>query len=102
ELTVPEDLTATVGTPVALNAEATVDGGIASVAWALAYESDEGEWAYEDLSGLTGLDATYTFDEPGEYDVRLLVTDTNGKSSEGWFHVTVDGAAPTATVTASG
>ena len=96
ELTVPADLTAVVGVPVPLVALADAESGIASVEWSFSYYSDDYEWYFETDPTLTDLSEMYTFAWAGEYDVQVKVTDNNEKSSEGWFHVSVTNAAPTA------
>ncbi len=72
------------------------------MAWAFSYVSDDGEWDFTTDPNLTALSVPYTFTAPGEYDVKVTVTDNAGKSSEGWFHVVVDAATPVATVNVSG
>jgi hypothetical protein len=102
ELTVPEDTTATVGVAKALAVEVDTELDVASVAWAFAYYADDYEWDFETDTTLTDEAVSYTFPSAGEYDVRVTVTDTAGKSTEGYFHVSVASAVPTATAQVSG
>jgi hypothetical protein len=98
-VTVAEEMTATVGTPVTFSADVTAEAGIDTVEWGLAYfiDDDEEYYDYEPLSG-----STHTFVDPGEYWVLVTVTDNAGKTAEGWIFVTVNATAPTATVSVSG
>ncbi len=102
ELTIPADTTALVGVPKALVAVATAEGGIASVEWSFSYFDDDYEWNFDTDPTLTTLTPTYTFAHAGDYDVKVKVTDYDGKSSEGWFRVAVGNVAPTAVVEVSG
>ncbi len=102
ELTVPEDTTAVVGVAKTQTVEVDTELDVASVAWAFAYYADDYEWDFETDPALTDEEVSYTFPFAGEYDVRVTVTDTAGKSTEGYFHVTVASAAPTATAQVSG
>ncbi len=97
DLTAPDDMTVAAGSTVTLTATASSEAGIASVAWLFSYEG--GDYVVDPT--LTTLSVPYTFDQYGDYDVLVEVTDTNGQVSEDGFSVTVTEDAPSAAASAS-
>ena len=91
------DQTATAGTEVTLVVDAQSDVPIISVEWWFSYEGEE----YYLDENVTELNPLYVFEEAGEYDAWLVATDANGKSGEGWFHISVANATPISQITVS-
>jgi hypothetical protein len=89
-LTVPEDMTVSAGQTVTLPASATDASGIAGVVWQVSF--DGGDFVTDPT--LTGLTVSYPFAHYGEYDLLVRVTDNNGETAEGSFHVTAAESAP--------
>ncbi|MCE9563258.1 MAG: hypothetical protein K8U57_14535 [Planctomycetes bacterium] len=100
DVTVPDDMTVTVGVPVTLQASAHSADGIESVQWSFDDFTEDYGSDYEidpDATGLT--DSGYVFEHAGEYDVQVIVTADDGQTGVGWFHVTVNDVPPPATAT---
>ena len=92
---IASDQTASAGTELTLLVNAQSDAPIVSVEWWFSYEGEE----YYLDENVTELNPLYVFEEAGEYDAWLVATDANGKSGEGWFHISVENATPIPEVT---
>ncbi len=78
------------GSPIALDASSSDDDGNGSLSYAWDLDDDG---AYDDASSVS---PSYTWNEPGSFTVRLVVTDTTGAASTDTAQVTVHDLAPTA------
>ena len=93
EVSFGADLTATAGEPVTI--AATVDSEADILGWDWWKLKDGEDWVQLEPNQSNSL--TYTFDEAGEYEVWLGVTDEYGEEGSASVFVTVEPADPTMT-----
>ena len=92
------DMTVNAGQTVTFSGTATDNSGtgLATIAWDFDYD---GETFVADAAANGTLTPTYTYDDPGTYDVALDVTDNQGNENMDVITVTVNDVAPTGTIT---